>query len=345
MLETNDETPLLVPLLAALPVFACLVILGLPAIGLQYAPYFRVLYFIACMVWSVPLALLQRALWRRRSHWAVMAGALLAASYAMAVCNNLLGQRLGIALGLETAYQWNDLLRGLDGCWLALIAFCAFHAVGVYYLAYQRTQLRLAQATAAQRDAELRALRYQLHPHFLFNALNAVSALVAAGENRDANRMLGRVADFLRLTLEHDGRHEHALAEELALVEAYLDIEKARLGARLRVSTRVGPDVLDAAVPYLLLQPLVENAIRHGIVPRSGGGQIEIGVSRDGARLLVDVRNDGAAPPVVGSGGIGLPNVAERLRSLYGPAQRVEAGWRDDGRFHVQLALPWRMAA
>lgn len=345
MLDTNDETPLLVPVLAALPVFVCMVILGLPAIGLKHAMAFRVLYFVACMAWILPLALLQRALWRRRCGWPVMVPVLLVASYAMSVLNNLLGQRLAIALGLETGYQWTHLLRGLDGCWLALIAFCAFHAMGVYYLAYQRAQLRLAQAAAAQRDAELRALRYQLNPHFLFNTLNAVSALVAANENRDANRMLGRVSDFLRATLAHDGRHEHALAEELALVDAYLDIEKVRLGSRLRVTTRVGPDVLDAAVPYLLLQPLVENAIRHGIVPRHGGGQIDIGVARDGEQLLVDLRNDGAAPSAAGGGGIGLPNVAARLRSLYGAAQRVEAGWRGDGRFHVRLALPLRVAA
>jgi len=342
MLDAKDETPLLVPVLAALPVSVCMVILGLPAIGLQYAAAFRVLYFVACMAWIMPLALLQRALWRRRCGWLVMAPVLLAVSYAMSVLNNLLGQWLAIALGLETHYRWGSLLRGLDSCWLALVAFCACHAVGAYYLAYQRTQLRLAQATAAQRDAELRALRYQLNPHFLFNALNAVSALVAAHENRDANRMLGRVSDFLRATLAHDGRHEHALAEELALLEAYLEIEKVRLGARLRVSTRIGPDVLDAAVPYLLLQPLAENAIRHGIVPRQGGGQLDIGVTRVGEQLLVEVRNDGAAPAAPGGGGIGLPNVAERLRGMYGPMHRIDAGWRDDGRFHVQLALPLR---
>lgn len=345
MLDANDETPLLVPVLAALPVSACMVILGLPAIGLGHATEFRLLYFVTCMAWLVPLTLLQRAMWRRRYRWLVMAPVLLAASYAMSVVDNLLGQRLAIGLGLETDYHWDALLRGLDGCWLALVAFCAIHALGVYYLAYQRTQLRLAHAAAAQRDAELRALRYQLNPHFLFNTLNAISALVATNQNRDANRMLGRVSDFLRATLDHDGCHEHALAEELALIEAYLDIEKVRLGARLRVTTRIGPDVLDAAVPYLLLQPLVENAIRHGIVPCSGGGQLDIGVARDGEQLLVDVRNDGAAPDAAvpgEGGGIGLPNVTERLRSLYGAAQRVDAGWREDGRFHVQLALPLR---
>jgi two-component system sensor histidine kinase AlgZ len=340
--QVKDETPFLVPVLAALPVSACMAILGLPAIGQGYAPMFRALYFVACMVWILPLALVQRALWRQGRSWPTMALLLLAASYAMSVVNSLLGQRLAIAVGLETRYHWERLLQGLDSCWLALIAFCAIHAVAVYYLAFQRAQLRLAQAQAAARDAELRALRYQVNPHFLFNTLNAISALVSAHENRDANRMIGRVSDFLRATLAHDGRHEHALAEELALTQAYLDIEKVRLGERLQVTTRVGPDVLDASVPYLMLQPLVENAIRHGIAPRSSPGCLDICVDREGDLLLVDVRNDGARPPETDRAGIGLANVTGRLQHLYGTAQRVDAGWRADGRYQVRVVLPLR---
>jgi len=344
MTAVKEDTPLLVPVLAALPVFTCMVILGLPALGHGHAPAFRALFFVACAAWTVPLVLLQRALWRQGRAWWSMTFVLLAASYAMAVVNSLMGQRLAIALGLETGYHWDDLLRGLDGCWLALVAFCAMHAVAVYYLSLQRTRLRLAQALADARDAELRALRLQVNPHFLFNTLNAVSALVAAGANRDANRMLARVSDFLRATLAHDGRHEHTLADELALTEAYLDIEKARLGERLQLAMHAGPDLLDAAVPYLLLQPLVENAVRHGIAPLAAPGCIDIRVNRAADRLCVDVRNDGARP-APGGGGIGLANVANRLRHLYGDAQQVDAGWRDDGRFHVSLTLPLRMAA
>lgn len=227
------ETPLLVPVLAALPVCACLAILGLPSYGHGHAVAFRTLYFVACLAWLMPLALLQRAMWRREWPWLRMALVLLAASYAMSILNNLLGQRLAISLGLETGYAWRDLFRGLDGCWLALISFCAVHAVAAYYLSLQQARLHLVQAQAAARDAELRALRLQVNPHFLFNSLNAISALVSAQSNREANRMLGCVSDFLRATLAHDGRHEHSLAEELALLDAYLEIEKARLGERL----------------------------------------------------------------------------------------------------------------
>ena len=344
----KDQAPPLVPILAALPVCACMAILGLPALGNSNATAFRALFFAACMLWILPLALMQRALWRRDVSWRITAPLLLVASYAMSVVNAVLGQRLAIGLGLAKEYHWNELVRGLDGCWLALIAFCAIHALAVYYLSLQRTQLRLAQALAHARDAELRALRLQVNPHFLFNSLNAVSALVAAGANRDANRMLSSVSDFLRATLSHDGRHEHALAEELALTEAYLDIEKARLGERLQLAMKAGPDLLDAAVPYLVLQPLAENAIRHGIAPLSTPGRLDIRVERAGAGLLVEVVNDGVPPKGTAAskgGGIGLANVAERLRHLYGADQQLEAGWRADGRFQVRLTLPLRPVA
>ncbi|MCD2515213.1 histidine kinase [Massilia sp. G4R7] len=337
------ETPLLVPVLAALPVCACMAILGLPAFSHQHGAAFRTLYFLACLAWLMPLALLQRAMWRREWPWLRMALVLLLASYAMSVLNAVLGQRLAISLGLETEYRWSELVEGLDGCWLALIAFCAVHAVAGYYLSLQQVRLHLAQAQSAARDAELRALRLQVNPHFLFNSLNAISALVAAQSNREANRMLACVSDFLRATLAHDGRHEHALAEELALLDAYLEIEKARLGERLRLTMKAGPDVLEAVVPYLMLQPLVENAIRHGIAPLAAPGRLDIRVERQDARLLVEVHNDGLAPAQAGSG-IGLANVRERLRHLYGAEQQVEAAWDEDGRFGVRIAMPLRAA-
>jgi len=335
------ETPLLVPVLAALPVSACMVILGLPAASDHYIVAFRTLFLVACLLWLIPLTLLQRAMWRRDWSWLRMGSILLVITYAMAITNAFLGQSFGIAIGRETGYQWAYLARGLDSCWLALVAFCAVHAVAAYYVSLQQAQLHLAQAQGAARDAELRALRLQVNPHFLFNSLNAVSALVSAQSNREANRMLASLADFLRATLAHDGRHEHALADELALLDAYLAIEKARLGERLRLTMKVGPDLLDSVVPYLILQPLVENAIRHGIAPLASPGMVDILVERDGERLVIDVRNDGQRRPHVGSG-IGLSNVRERLHRLYGADQQVDAEWGADGRFHVRLALPRR---
>jgi two-component system sensor histidine kinase AlgZ len=335
------ETPLFVPVLAALPVCACMAILGLPAYGNGYIVAFRTVFFVACLLWLIPLTLLQRAMWRREWSWLRMGLILLATTYAMAIVNALLGQSLGISLGMEKGYHWASLARGLDSCWLALIAFCAVHAVGVYYLSLQQVRLHLAQAQGAARDAELRALRLQVNPHFLFNSLNAISALVSAQSNREANRMLACLSDFLRATLAHDGRHEHTLADELALLDAYLAIEKARLGERLRLTMKAGPDLLDSVVPYLMLQPLVENAIRHGIAPLAAPGLLDILVERAGARLLIDVRNDGQQREHT-ENGIGLANVRERLRHLYGEEQEVDAAWNADGRFHVRIAMPLR---
>ena len=335
------ETPLFASVLAALPVSACMVILGLPAASDHYIVAFRTLFLLACLLWLIPLTLLQRAMWRRNWSWLRMGSILLATTYAMAITNAFLGQSFGIAIGRETGYQWKYLARGLDSCWLALVAFCAVHAVAAYHLSLQQVRLHLAQAQGAARDAELRALRLQVNPHFLFNSLNAVSALVSAQSNREANRMLASLADFLRATLAHDGRHEHALADELALLDAYLAVEKARLGERLRLTMKVGPDLLDSVVPYLILQPLVENAIRHGIAPLSAPGRLDILVERDGERLLIDVQNDGQQRPHSG-GGIGLANVRERLRHLYGAEQQVDAGWSLEGRFQVRIFMPLR---
>ena len=320
-------------------------ILGLPAAGHSYIIAFRSIFFVACLLWLIPLTLLQRAMWRREWSWLRMGLILLPTTYAMAIVNALLGQSYGISLGLEKGYHLADLARGLDSCWLALIAFCAVHAVAAYYLSLQQVRLHLVQAQSAARDAELRALRLQVNPHFLFNSLNAISALVSAQSNREANRMLASLSDFLRATLAHDGRHEHTLANELALLDAYLAIEKARLGERLRLTMKTGPGLLDSVVPYLMLQPLVENALRHGIAPLSAPGRLDILVERAGERLLIDVQNDGQQPAHEGSG-IGLANVKQRLRHLYGDAQAVDAGWHADGRYHVRISMPLRgMAA
>jgi Histidine kinase len=316
-------------------------ILGLPAAGHGYIVAFRTIFFVACLVWLIPLTLLQRAMWRREWSWLKMGVILLPTTYAMAIVNALLGQSYGISLGLEKGYHLTDLARGLDSCWLALIAFCAVHAMAAYYLSLQQVRLHLAQAQSAARDAELRALRLQVNPHFLFNSLNAISALVSAQSNREANRMLACLSDFLRATLAHDGRHEHTLADELALLDAYLAIEKARLGERLRLTMKAGPDLLGSVVPYLMLQPLVENAIRHGIALLSAPGRLDILVKCAGARLLIDVQNDGHQRAHAESG-IGLANVRERLRHLYGEDQEVDAAWGTDGRFHVRIAMPLR---
>ncbi|MFT3763878.1 MAG: histidine kinase [Pseudoxanthomonas sp.] len=333
-------------LAAALPIGLCLLVMALPAIGHGHALAYRTLYLSAYAVWVPVLVWLQRWMWRGAwSPW-LSVPLLLGATYAMSVVNAGLGLALTAAMdwGTGRPFRWPQLFTGLDDCWLALIAFCAAHALVGHYHALKEEQHRHRDAELAAREAELRALRYQLHPHFLFNALNGVSSLVAEGRSDEARTMIAQLGAFLRATLDGQA-HEVALAEELALTETYLSIEQARLGARLQVRWKVGPGVLDASVPTLLLQPLVENAIRHGIARRSAPGGIDIGIDARGDRLRLRVRNDGAeaAPGEAADGAsLGQSNVRERLARLYPGSHRFSATALESGVYEVIVEVPLR---
>jgi len=347
----SAQPPFWLPLLAGLPIGLCLVVMALPALGHGHATAYRTLYLLAFLAWLPPLVALQRGLWRRRLPIPLIGGALLLATYAMSVFNNLLGDLMGQIAGWSRPADFRvaDLFNGLESCWLALIAFCAMHAVITYYVELKHEKQQREQAHLLARDAELRALRYQLHPHFLFNTLNAISTLVAEDRGRDARRMISQLAEFLRATLADDRHHEVSVAEEIALTEAYLEIEKARLGERLQVVWRIDAELLHAALPYLLLQPLVENAIRHGIAPRANAGQLEIRIARRDDRLLLQLDNDTgatASDAPARADAVGQRNVAERLARLYPGDHHFHAGPRTDGDgYRVTLDLPFRVAA
>ncbi|MGB9989462.1 sensor histidine kinase [Pseudoduganella rhizocola] len=337
--------PRSLPMLAALAMAACMAVLSLPEYGHGYSLLFRAMFLCSDLVWLFPLVMIQRWMWRREYSWPRTLLILLAATYAMTLVNSVMAQVLAVELGLHPTYYWQNLYRGLDGCWLALLGFCAVHTGAAYYVALGRSQLDMAQAQLAARDAELHALRYQLHPHFLFNTLNAISALIVSQRNREATRMVTRLAEFLRATLEENGKHEHSLAEELALTDTYLNIEKARLGERLQVDTRIGPRVLNAMVPYLILQPLIENAIRHGIARIQGTGRLALYLECEGNTLVIRVDNDGAGEAESGGEkGIGLANIAERLARLYPGQHEFSHGRGADGGYSVRIVLPLRQA-
>lgn len=346
----DARSPFWMLLMAALPLALCLGVLSLPNLGEETPRIYRAFFFCAYLVWIFPLAYVQRFLWRRKVAWLATGALLLSVTYAMSVVNNILAQQIAISLGLTKTIRWERIFHGLDDCWLLLIGFCAFHAVFNFYNELAREKGRVAKALRLAQDAELRALRYQLHPHFLFNTLNAISSLVVSERNREANRMITQLADFLRATLDGGNRHEHALADELALTEGYLEIEKARLGDKLVIGMHVGPDVLTALVPYLILQPLVENAVRHGIALRANAGRLDVRMARAGTRLHICLRNDG--PPLApadqesgqGSYRIGMRNVAERLARLYGQDHAFTLTPKADGAFEVDISIPIRPA-
>ena len=203
-----------------------------------------------------------------------------------------------------------------------------------------RRQLRLEAQLA---DARLQALRTQLQPHFLFNALNTISVLMH--ENVDsAERILLQLSSLLRRSLDSTDAHEVTLGEELGFLESYLEIEQARFGGRLNYRILVPDQVLEARVPNLILQPLVENALRHGLATRAAPGQVEIRADRHGDSLLLCVVDDGQGLPPATIERVGLANTRARLRLLYADRQRFDVRNSDGGGVIAEIELPWRTA-
>jgi signal transduction histidine kinase len=219
------------------------------------------------------------------------------------------------------------------------------HAV-LYYGRYREGERTAERLAAGLTDARLQALKMQLQPHFLFNTLNAISALIPA-EAKPARRMVARLGDLLRTTLEHEATQEVTLREELAFLQPYLEIEQARLEDRLTVVMKIAPETLDARVPHLLLQPLVENAIRHGIASRIEPGTVEICASRiSDDRLQLEIRDDGRGldreSDVTTRRGVGLTNIRSRLEQLYGGGHRFTLENQSGGGVAVRITLPFR---
>ncbi|HEX2061876.1 MAG TPA: histidine kinase [Thermoanaerobaculia bacterium] len=201
-----------------------------------------------------------------------------------------------------------------------------------------------SQLRAELAEARLEVLKRQLQPHFLFNTLNSISVLMF--ENvAQANRMLLRLSELLRAGLTTDSPHEVSLEHELSFLERYLDIERIRFGDRLTVDIDVDPVTLGARVPNLILQPLVENAIRYGVASVDRPSTVAIRAERDGAELRLHVRDDGPGLPRNAKRGVGLTNTEARLRQLYGSEQRFELTTPENGGVLVSIAIPFRGAA
>lgn len=220
------------------------------------------------------------------------------------------------------------------------------HAL-LYYERYRERERAAEQLAKGLAEARLQALKLQLQPHFLFNTLHAISALVP-DDAKPARRMIARLGDLLRMSLDHEETQEVTLREELAFLEPYLEIEQARLEARLTVVMQIAPETLDARVPHLLLQPLVENAIRHGIASRIEPGRIEISAQTgaDGRSLELEVRDDGPGVErddrVRTRRGVGLSNIRSRLEQLYQTDHRFELDNHSDKGVVVRITLPLR---
>jgi two-component system LytT family sensor kinase len=208
-----------------------------------------------------------------------------------------------------------------------------------------RSRVGAAQLAEQLAKAQLDALRHQVEPHFLFNALNAVSGLVREGRNDKAVETIARISDFLRHTLHEAGAQEVTLAEELTFATMYLDIQKVRFGDRLRIAVDVAPGLERAIVPRLILQPVVENAVKHGIAKRARPGAIEISAVRSADRLALTICNDGPPLPpdgVASPSSIGIANVRSRLRGLHGDGGDLCIRDEPGRGVRVTITVPWR---
>lgn len=232
---------------------------------------------------------------------------------------------------------------------LFLILYAVILAVS-YTLESARRLAQRETETARLSDqlsrAQLDALRRQLEPHFFFNTLNAIAGLVRENRNETAVSMIAGLSDLLRRVLDDSGKQEVSLAEEMEFLETYLDIQKMRFADRLQFTVNVPREFLPARVPSLILQPMVENAIEHGIGKRATGGAIRIAAARDNGLLTLSVYNDGPCLPDDWElhSGVGIANVRARLHSLYGEACKLNIQNREAG-VEVRLSVPYQAAA
>lgn len=244
---------------------------------------------------------------------------------------------------LERILLWN-LVEDVFAVYIPIVVIA--HAA-LYYRRFRERELRSAQLQAQLSDARLLALKNQLQPHFLFNTLHSISSLMLT-DVRAADTMIARLSDLLRMSLNGDGRHLTSFKRELDFTQAYVEIEKIRFGHRLRVNFEVAPEALDAKVPHVLLQPLVENSIKHGISRSNEGGEVTVRAGLGHNRLNLTVFDRLFAPASAACAspgmGIGLKSTQERLKTLYGDEQTFATRSLSDGAFEVSISLPFLAA-
>src|SRR6266704_4671370 len=265
-------------------------------------------------------------------------------------------QALHLAVLWSISPRWRQKYPALTDCYRAYFAFgfyidliiallivIAVHAL-LYYQSFRASELAQSSLKAQLAQAQLRALKMQLHPHFLFNTLHSISSLVLEDPTK-ANSMIARLGDFLRLTLENSDQQLVSLKEETEFLRCYLEIEQVRFGDRLTLEFELEPQTLSAQVPHLILQPVVENAIQHAIAPRATRGHINIEAKRLNSLLRVAISDNG---PGISSNanlpwkqGVGLTNVRTRLQQIYGPDFRFELMNTNGGGLTAVMEIPF----
>ena len=297
---------------------------------------------------TLPLRYFYRSLWSRSF--------LVISAWALSVCYviALAWQWLKNVLYYDwVKNNWQpehlmDYVGGVMGSFYILLCWSGLYFGIKYYQQLQDQTEQTLKAHAAAHQAQLKMLRYQLNPHFLFNTLNAISTLILDGANKTANDAVSRLSDFLRYTLDNDPMSRVTLGSELAALDLYLEIEKVRFGERLVIEKDIEPAALPALVPSLILQPMIENAIKYAIQPTEEGGTLRISARVQRDTLVLQISDTG---PGLGNGntgqkscGVGLKNTRERLQQLYGENQAFTLAPNDPSGLIITINIPFEVA-
>jgi len=315
----------------------------------QKNPGFQVFYAVFATLTGLVLSLMMRACYRRFWNFSpIYRGAL-----SLVV--------VGVASGIWAYFKMVAFMEGLGKSkhislyeyfgWYSysffiILSWAALYFGIKFYQALQEEKQRSLKATSMAHEAQLKMLRYQLNPHFLFNTLNAISTLVLVGESKMANTMVTELSKFLRYSLENDPMQKVDLAQELGALELYLNIEKVRFEDRLRLHFDIEDKARRGLIPSLLLQPLVENSIKYAISKNENGGKISVVAKVFAGELFIEVADDGPGIDVGASGlptfkGVGLANFRDRLQEIYGDNQSCKFSKAEPSGLKINIRIPY----
>ncbi len=300
---------------------------------------------VAGLVFTIPMRYLYRRLWQRSP--AALAAGMLITCYVVAFAWKAL-QNVWYWDWVKDGWRPEELMSyvgGVMGSFYIMLCWSGMYFGIRYYQQLQEQTEATLKATAAAHQAQLKMLRYQLNPHFLFNTLNAISTLILDGANDTANKAVSRLSDFLRYTLDNDPMSRVTLGAELGALDLYLEIEKVRFGDRLIIEKDVEERALNALVPSLILQPLIENAIKYAITPSEEGGTLRIAARVRHETLMLKLADTGPGLGSPNNGhkscGVGLKNTRERLQQLYGEQQAFTLGPNDPHGLTITINIPY----
>jgi len=312
-------------------------------------PYYNVISGAAITGFflTIPMRYAYRVLWRSGSPAAVIAGSVII-SYLVglvwALAKNLIYWKI-----FKPDYMpdhWISYFFGAVSGTYVILCWSGLYFGIKYYQRLQEERQRTLKAHALAHEAQLKMLRYQLNPHFLFNTLNAISTLILEKDTKTANLAVTRLSDFLRYTLHNDPMQKSNMDQELKSLDLYLEIEKVRFQERLRVDFEIGERARKALVPSLITQPIIENAIKYAVAPREEGGSLSISAHVVQDRLVIELEDDGPGlngeePRSRNGGGVGLRNTRERLRQMYGDNFSFELARSKPEGLRVIMAIPY----